>query len=199
MHTSPPQVRRTSFVPLLGLLLLSLALLACQPSPRRVHYEAIDVKGWERNDTLHFRFDSLTQGGIYSSSLHLRHLAAARYPYRQLTLLVQQQWTLAATPHGAPRNPKGRPFYWPQLHPKQQPSTALSDSLIASRSDTLRLHIDTPHAPLQLKGLTLHSLMQDLPPLSLPKGAKGEITVRHLMDRESLPGLHDLGIELLPH
>ncbi|MDO5074560.1 MAG: hypothetical protein Q4D66_01580 [Bacteroidales bacterium] len=183
----------------IALLWTGLAVLcgSCGNELPPTQYRGIDTKGWERQDSLCFSLDSLPRTATYVPRLHLRHLSAPHYPYDELLVLVEQRWVLPTAPSSAPTAAKRQPSYWPKLHPHRHRPVSSPDSLIAMRRDTLRFSLLPLHRDARQHGLALQATMLRLPPLSLPQGAHGRITVRHLMDRESLPGLHDLGFELL--
>ena len=46
------------------------------------------------------------------------------------------------------------------------------------------------------KGIRLYQSQAALPPLSLRKGQRGQIRICHLMIRETLPGIHDVGVRI---
>lgn len=190
------QLRQTTLRGVFGGLTV-LSLLGCESEGSPAHYCALPAEGWERKDTLHFTTDTLRREAHYVPQLHLRHLAAPHYPYCELWLLVEQRWELPSQPNDKTSQHRPRPAYWPQLHPRHQAMEPESDSLIVWRRDTLRFDLEPPPRGWTSGGLTLHHRQLALPSLSLPAGAHGHITVSHLMDRECLPGLHDMGFEVL--
>jgi gliding motility-associated lipoprotein GldH len=61
-------------------------------------FHSLPPHGWERSDSLCFQTDSITKNGHYILSLHLRTGGPDAYPYRHLTLIVQQEWLPSSPP-----------------------------------------------------------------------------------------------------
>lgn len=175
-----------------------LCLVSCESQGSVAQYRGINTEGWERSDTLCFAIDSLPHTAHYVPHLHLRHLAASIYPYRQLTLVVEQRWVRPLPPPKPSATQMSRPSYWPELHHHRRKPHPQRDSLLLTRCDTLRLDLLSAQHHGTARGLSLLATQHQLPPIALPQGARGRITIRHIMDRESLPGLHDLGFEISP-
>lgn len=64
------------------------------------------------------------------------------------------------------------------------------------RRDTVECQLLDPVTQKTGRGIYLYQYSIPLPPLHLHKGQNGEIRIRHYMRRESLPGLHDIGIRM---
>jgi len=85
--------------PRLSLLAAAVLLLAtaCEQRPVYSHYEAVDINGWQQDDTLHFVVSETASGGRFGETLGMR--ASLDYPFTQLALVVIQQ----AQPSGTER------------------------------------------------------------------------------------------------
>lgn len=66
----------------------------------------------------------------------------------------------------------------------------------ASRTDTLPCRLVTEEGNLAGRGVSLYQYSFPVCTLSLPQGAHGRVTVRHIMRSEMLPGVSDVGIFL---
>lgn len=64
------------------------------------------------------------------------------------------------------------------------------------RNDTLVADLSADDGELRAHGISLHPYTFPLVTLRLPKGAKGRITVRHMMQRENLTGIESVGLRL---
>ncbi len=72
-----------------GIWIVVVALLtACTNEVAYHHYEPVAEEGWDKEDTLLFRTDTLYQTATYSVELNLR--TTAEYPYKQVTLVVEE-------------------------------------------------------------------------------------------------------------
>lgn len=72
----------------------------------------------------------------------------------------------------------------------------LGDSLLTARTDTLVCPFENPDGRLRTKGISLYPYEFALPALELPLNARGHIVVRHLMNRQSLPGFDAIGLRM---
>ena len=67
---------------------------------------------------------------------------------------------------------------------------------VYSCNDTLVADLSADDGELRAHGISLHPYTFPLVTLRLPKGAKGRITVRHMMQRENLTGIESVGLRL---
>ena len=72
----------------------------------------------------------------------------------------------------------------------------MRDSLLMVRNDTLVADLSADDGELRAHGISLHPYTFPLVTLRLPEGAKGRITVRHMMQRENLTGIESVGLRL---
>ena len=67
------------------------------------------------------------------------------------------------------------------------------------RHDTLNLILNTPEGMPVGQGVGLLQYELTLDSLQLHKGQSGSISIYHIMSREAVPGIHDIGIRLSEH
>lgn len=172
----------------LSLTLLALLLTACRPDVSNVsNFQSIDEEGWWREDTLTFSIDTLRPNTRYAVTLSLRTAAAPDvYPYTDLTLAVRRQFIATDSA---------------QAHFLEADSLSYINSLRAlNTTDTLRLTLSTPRGDAQGRGTSL--FQYDFPigtltaPASVSAAAPLTLSIHHLMRRDPLPGIRDVGITL---
>lgn len=71
-----------------------------------------------------------------------------------------------------------------------------ADSLVSERIDTLQCRLLTPTGHRLERGISLSQHAYALPPLQLPAGTVGRISIVHLMRKETIPGVTDVGFSL---
>ena len=67
---------------------------------------------------------------------------------------------------------------------------------ISHRVDTIKYHLTDKSGDFTEKGINYFQYETQGLPLDLKKGQTGEIIIRHLMHREELPGIMDVGIHV---
>lgn len=65
------------------------------------------------------------------------------------------------------------------------------------RRDTVECRLLDPKTQRMGRGIYTYQYSVPLPSLHLNEGQAGEIRIRHYMHRETLPGLHDIGIRIM--
>lgn len=70
------------------LLVLTLIMMACNPSTVYSHYEHTPMAGWEKNDTLVFDIPPIADSGTYRQEVGLR--ITNGYPFTGLHLIIEQ-------------------------------------------------------------------------------------------------------------
>lgn len=140
---------------------LAALLSGCGQRPAECGYLPVSADGWGLTDTLTFRTDTLP-AGRYSLTLGLRTSAAVPYPYRSLTLRLQQTWKRTGT----------------------------------VRCDTVVCPLTTAAGDLSGKGLTFFQHEFPAGTFRLQKPAAGRLSVSHIMRREILPGITDVGFRI---
>lgn len=144
------------------LLLCAAMMAACRHKPAAFEYCPTPVEGWEGSDTLHFRVDTIREGGTYSLSLGVRSSASLPYPFQRLYVVVRQHWH----------------------HPE------------ALHYDTVACELVSPDGKMQGRGVSIYQYICPVGECELAEGQTGEVTVHHIMRREILPGITDVGIRI---
>ncbi len=186
--------RRILFGSVMGVLLC--ALTACVRDEAYLCFMPIDLSGWDKTESLDFRIDSLPESAHYVPQLLVRKAVAGNYPYQSLTLEVRQRWVLPEPPPPQQRNPSERTYLVSLPQQRSRVPRVRKNRLLLERTDTVVCRFMTPAGDLIVGGVSLSQYACPLPPLSLPRGAEGRIAVRHLMLKEVVPGISDVGISL---
>ncbi len=153
-------------------LFVGLLAVSCREAEPYLQYGAVDLHGWSRDTSYVFTVDSLPGARDYPLSVMLRKSSVEPCPFRSITLVVQQRWTLAV------------------------PDSAAQARTDVVRTDTLVADLTTDEGRLRARGISVHPYAFPLVTLRLPDGAKGRITVHHLMRRNEIPGIESVGIRL---
>ena len=175
-------------------LFAGMLLMACREAETHLQYVAVDLHGWPRDTAYVFTVDSLPGAGDYPLSVMLRKSSVEPCPFRSLTLVVHQRWTLAVPDSAAQARTDARRHFTAIGQPR--PPRCLRDSLLMVRTDTLVADFSTDEGRLRARGVSVHPYDYPLLTLRLPDGAKGRITVRHLMHRNNISGIESIGIRL---
>ena len=155
-----------TFIYMVVLLLWSMSTTSCNDPRTYDHYESVSVKGWERNDTLTFNLPRQWEGS-YELSLGLR--ASQTFPYRSVSLIVES----------AIINYK---------HKKK---------LERMRRDTIHCEIITDKGMLAGQdGISNTEIRQHVASFQLNRNDSLHITIHHVMSRNSIPGISDIGLRL---
>lgn len=133
----------------------------CRRNAAAYQYGSVSVNGWEPGDTVVLYVPPLEQGGAYAMQLGLRTSNTVPYPFRELWLMVKQEWA------------SGQTF-----------------------ADTLQCTLATPAGDASGKGVALNQYEFPLPVRQLAKGDSARICINHIMRRDLLPGITDVGIRL---
>lgn len=174
------------------LLLTGLLLVACREAEAFLQFAQVDPNGWTRGTGYVFTVDSLPTTQDYPLSVMLRKSSDKAYPFRSITLVVHQRWTLPVPDAAAQARADARRHFTAIGQPR--PPRCMRDSLLMVRNDTLVADLSADDGELRAHGISLHPYTFPLATLRLPKGAKGRITVRHLMQRENITGIESVGL-----
>lgn len=200
-----PFVRKPSFVdkypfntPMrfypLALLALLLALggacLHDKARPVAYAYVPTPVDGWETGDTLHFTVDSLPRTAPYNVAVGLRTSAAQPFPYRSLWLVVRERWTVPAL-----YDQMADSALLMRLHAVR---AADSTAWHFEHTDTVQLRLTDAEGDVVGEGISRFQYVFTLHTHVLPRGARADVSIFHLMRRDMLPGITDVGIMLTP-
>ena len=62
------------------------------------------------------------------------------------------------------------------------------------RRDTVKCQLMDPVTHRMGKGIYMYQYDVPVPPMALRRGQTGQVRIIHLMQREVLPGIHDVGV-----
>lgn len=144
---------------------------SCDEQTAFSHYHSLSSHGWLASDTIRIDVDTIRMDAQYQVNLGIRTSSAHAYPYQNLTLVVEQQWTTDAS--------------------SSRPLTSLS-------KDTLQIAIITPSGDIVGEGVSSYQYIVPFPSLHLYPGVKGTFKVYHLMRKRQLSGITNVGIEIIP-
>lgn len=181
------------FYPLVLLTLLTLLGGAClhdKARPVAYAYVPTPADGWETGDTLHFAVDSLPRTAPYEVAVGLRTSAAQPFPYRSLWLVVRERWTVPAAAVQTADS-----VLLMSLHPVLAADSA---AWHFERTDTVQLRLTDAEGDVVGEGISRFQYVFPLHTHVLPCGATADVSVFHLMRRDMLPGITDVGIMLTP-
>lgn len=181
----------------LALVALLMGLTACQRREVFLRFLPTEATGWERTELMTFEVDSLPRAGRFAPRLLVRKTADNRYPYRDLTLVVHQRWTLPAPSPPTPADASGRRYLVERPRKGKKPPPA-PQQLIAERTDTVCCVLMTPEGHSQAGGVALQQYAFPIASLTLPQGARAKVTIRHLMRSDVIEGITDIGFSMEP-
>ena len=152
---------------IIALMVITMGAVSCSDPRTYDKYKSVSLQGWSRNDTLTFDIPRQWEGN-YQLDLCLR--AAQTYPYRNISMIMDR-----------------KVIYYKQ-HKKQE----------KTYSDTINCEIINDKGILVgQKGITSTEIRQAITAFRLNRNDSMHVTIRHIMNRESLPGISDIGITLL--
>lgn len=152
---------------IIALMVIAVGAVSCSDPRTYDQYKNVSLQGWSRNDTLTFDIPRQWEGN-YQLDLCLR--ATQTYPYRNISMIMDR-----------------KVIYYKQ-HKKQE----------KTYSDTINCEIINDKGILVgQKGITSTEIRQAITAFRLNRNDSMHVTIRHIMNRESLPGISDTGITLL--
>lgn len=152
---------------IIALMVIAVGAVSCSDPRTYDQYKNVSLQGWSRNDTLTFDIPRQWEGN-YQLDLCLR--AAQTYPYRNISMIMDR-----------------KVIYYKQ-HKKQE----------KTYSDTINCEIINDKGILVgQKGITSTEIRQAIIAFRLNRNDSMHVTIRHIMSRESLPGISDVGIRLI--
>ena len=152
---------------IIALMVITMGAVSCSDPRTYNKYKSVSLQGWSRNDTLTFDIPRQWEGN-YQLDLCLR--AAQTYPYRNISMIMDR-----------------KVIYYKQ-HKKQE----------KTYSDTINCEIINDKGILVgQKGITSTEIRQAITAFRLNRNDSMHVTIHHIMNRESLPGISDIGIRLL--
>jgi len=81
-------MNKPTVILLLGLVVMATLGVSCQQGTVFSQYDSIASPGWERNDTISFRTDTMPAAGTYRPEVGMR--INGTYPYMDLSIIVEQ-------------------------------------------------------------------------------------------------------------
>lgn len=166
----------SSFI--VALFMTATVMTSCNDCRTYSHYNTVDIDGWQRGDIIKFPISSQHEG-TYDLLLALR--ATDAYPFTQLTLIMEQQQYKATVLKSI----------------KKKKVVGKRYTLIGARKDTIRCQINNNNGTLLGKvGISSTELSYAIRKLHLHEADSLVIKINHCMERESLAGISDVGIEI---
>ena len=127
------------------LLLAGLLLMACREAEAFLQFAQVDPNGWTRETGYVFTVDSLPATQDYPLSVMLRKSSDKAYPFRSITLVVHQRWTLPVPDAAAQARADARRHFTAIGQPR--PPRCMRDSLLMVRNDTLVVILNEDDSP----------------------------------------------------
>ncbi len=156
-----------SFSHIIALAIVAITAIACKDARTYDSYKALPINGWERNDTAVFYIPRQWEG-MYSMDLGVR--ASQSYPYKNITFIVERT----------------------VIHKKRKKLTS------RSYQDTVTCNIINDDGRLAGKrGITTSEIQQRIAIFPLKRNDSLRISVRHIMSKELLQGISDVGIRII--
>lgn len=151
----------------IALMAITMGALSCSDPRTYDHYERVPLKGWSRNDSLVFDIPRQWEGN-YRIDLCIR--AAQAYPYRNISLIMERKVVC-------------------YRHRKKMEK---------SYNDTINCEIINDKGMLAgQNGISCTEIRQPVTSFRLNRNDSLHITIRHIMSREAVPGISDIGVKIL--
>ena len=152
---------------IIALMVITMGAASCSDPRTYDRYESVSLQGWSRKDTLTFDIPRQWEGN-YQLDLCLR--AAQTYPYRNISMIIER-----------------KVIYYRQRKKREK-----------TYNDTINCEIVNDKGILAgQKGITSTEIRQAMSSFRLNRNDSMHVTIYHIMSRESLPGISDVGIRLL--
>ena len=148
-------------------MVFAMSAASCSDPRTYDRYESVSLQGWSRKDTLTFDIPRQWEGK-YQLDLCLR--AAQTYPYRNISMIIER-----------------KVIYYRQRKKREK-----------TYNDTINCEIINDKGILVgQKGISNTEIRQAITSFRLNRNDSMHVTIHHIMSRESLPGISDVGIRLL--
>ncbi len=152
---------------IIALMVIAMGAASCSDPRTYDRYESVSLQGWSRKDTLTFNVPRQWEGS-YQLDLCLR--AAQTYPYRNISMIIER-----------------KVIYYRQRKKREK-----------TYNDTINCEIINDKGILVgQKGITSTEIRQAITSFRLNRNDSMQVKIRHIMSRESLPGISDIGIKLI--
>ena len=152
---------------IIALMTTIMSATSCSDPRTYDQYKSVSLQGWQRNDTLTFDIPRQWEGN-YQLDLCLR--AAQTYPYRNLSVIIER-----------------KVIYFRQRKKLEKTYNDTVNCEVINVKGTLVGH----------KGITSTEILQAVTSFRLNRNDSLQVKIHHIMNRESLPGISDIGIRLL--
>ena len=152
---------------IIALMTTIMSATSCSDPRTYDQYKSVSLQGWQRNDTLTFDLPRQWEGN-YQLDLCLR--AAQTYPYRNLSVIIER-----------------KVIYFRQRKKLEKTYNDTVNCEVINVKGTLVGH----------KGITSTEILQAVTSFRLNRNDSLQVKIHHIMNRESLPGISDVGIRLL--
>lgn len=152
---------------IMALMVITVSAVSCSDPRTYDHYESVSLRGWERSDTLAFDIPRQWEGN-YQIDLCIR--AAQAYPYRNISMIMERKVIC-------------------YRQRKKQEKTY---------NDTINCEIINGKGMLAGQDrINCTEIRQPVTSFHLNRNDSLHITIRHIMSREAVPGISDIGIKML--
>ena len=152
---------------IIALMVIAMSAASCSDPRTYDRYKSVSLQGWSRKDTLTFNIPQQWEGN-YQLDLCLR--ASQTYPYRNISMIIER-----------------KVIYYRQRKKREK-----------TYNDTINCEIVNDKGILAgQKGITSTEIRQAISSFRLNRNDSMHVTIHHIMSRESLPGISDVGIRLL--
>ena len=152
---------------IIALMVIAMGATSCRDPRTYDHYKSVSLQGWSRKDTLTFDIPRQWEGN-YQLDLCLR--AAQTYPYRNISMIIER-----------------KVIYYRQRKKREK-----------TYNDTINCEIINDKGILVgQKGITSTEIRQAITSFRLNRNDSMHVTIHHIMNRESLPGISNVGVRLI--
>ena len=163
-------------------LFLALSVASCSTDTVYDRYRGIGADGWRRTDTLVFGIGGLHEAGTYYPVTGIR--ISNDYPYTSLTLVAERKTTPARTGAGAVA--PGKKDNEKEVCPPEEDI----------RRDTLVYDLTDDHGRFYGPGIGCHHYALPAGSVALTAGDSLTISLYHIMRREHVSGIIDVGVSV---
>ena len=152
---------------IIALMVIAIGATSCSDPRTYDHYKSVSLQGWSRKDTLTFDIPRQWEGN-YQLDLCLR--AAQTYPYRNISMIIER-----------------KVIYYRQRKKREKTYNDTSNCEIINDKGIL----------VGQKGITSTEIRQAITSFRLNRNDSMHVTIHHIMNRESLPGISNVGVRLI--
>ena len=152
---------------IIALMVITMGAGSCSDPRTYNRYKSVSLQGWSRKDTLTFDIPRQWEGK-YQLDLCLR--AAQTYPYRNISMIIER-----------------KVIYYRQRKKREK-----------TYNDTINCEIINDKGILVgHKGITSTEIRQAITSFHLNRNDSMQVKIHHIMSREIIPGISDIGVKIL--